>query len=417
MFTRKLLIGILLVLALVITGCTSPAFQTAAMPKPPDSVLEAFQTSIADRNNEFGFDLYARLIDGEENILISPASVAMALAMTYNGADAETQEAMARVLKIHDIDLDTLNRNNLALLYFLKTADPKVHLKIANSLWMREGFEFDPDFLERNEEFYLAGLKALDFSRDEAVDVINAWVEENTGGLIEDIIEPPIDPLTIMFLINAVYFQGTWTEQFSEEETRDMPFYPAAGGKASVPMMNRTGDYEYLETPDFQAIRLPYGEEERMAMYVFLPSQELGLEGFEKNLTFENWESWLGDFNKIEGNIQLPRFTVEYEETLNGVLKALGMEVAFDPSNANFYNMVPGTPPQNIYIAEVKHKTFIEVDEVGTEAAAATSVEMRLESMPLDFFHMTVDRPFFYAIHDRDTGAILFMGSVLDPDK
>ncbi|HHX77485.1 MAG TPA: serpin family protein [Firmicutes bacterium] len=412
---HKYLIVCFLVICLALSGCASSALNVAVMPKPPDSILNAFQKAVADCNNRFGFDLYAELVDGKDNLLISPASVALALAMTYNGSEAETKDAMARTLKIEGIDLDTLNRNNLALLYFLRTADPKVRLEIANSLWMRDGYEFDSEFLARNQEFYLAGLETLDFGRDDAADTINAWVEDNTHGLIDQIIEGPIHPLTIMFLINAVYFQGTWTDRFSKEATQERPFYKAGGGEVPVPMMNRTGDYDYLETPDFQAIRLPYGEEERMAMYVFLPAETLGLQGFEASLTFENWENWLTGFQKTEGNIQLPRFTLEYENSLKDTLKAMGMEIAFDPGKANFHNMVPGIPSQNIYIAEVKHKTFIKVDEVGTEAAAATSVEMRQESMPVNFFNMKVDRPFFYAIHDRDTGAILFMGSVQDP--
>jgi len=413
METRKRCIGFLLVFCLALTGCTM-TFQSPVMPKPADSVLEGFQPSIADLNNRFGFDLYARLLDGDKNLLISPASVAMALAMTYNGADAETREAMARVLQIQGIDLDTLNRNNLALLYFLRTADPKVRLDFANSIWMREGLSFDPDFLARNKEFYLAGLETLDFEREDAAGVINAWVKKNTRGLIEDIVKPPIKPLTIMFLINTIYFQGTWSEPFNKNATTDEPFHLGAGGTVTVPLMRRTGEYGYLETAGFQAVRLPYGEG-RMAMYVFLPSPELGLKGFEESLNWENWESWLSGFQKLSGTVRLPRFNLEYEAQLNGALTALGMGIAFDPDRANFNNMVAGVPPANIYIREVKHKTHIKLDEAGTEAAGATSVEMAFKSMPLEDFVMKVDRPFFYAIQDEETGAILFLGSVHDP--
>jgi serine protease inhibitor len=412
---KKSLLMAPLMIFLLLTGCVTPAFQTAVMPKPDDSILEAFQPSISDLNNRFGFDLYHALEDGTQNTLISPASVAMALAMTYNGADAETKEAMASVLHVEGIDLDTLNKNNLALLYFLKTADPKVRLEIANSIWLLEGMDFDPDFLQRNEDFYLAGAAELNFADPAAAGIMNAWVKENTQGLIEDIIEPPIDDDTIMFLINAVYFQGTWTEQFDKEATRDDVFYPATGASFNVPMMSQSGSYEYLETPEFQAVRLPYGKDKRMAMYVFLPQEEKDLAAFRAGLGYDQWQTWLGNFTETEGYVELPRFTVEYEETLNDVLKNLGMEIAFDAKRANFYKMVPGIPLLNIFIGEVKHKAFIQVDEVGTEAAAVTSVEMKVESAPMDTFSMRVNRPFFYAIQDSVTGSILFMGSVLDP--
>mgnify|MGYP001271816542 FL=1 len=378
-------------------------------------ITQASGPSVADSNNQFGFNLYNQLRNDSQNIMISPISMAMALHMTYNGADSGTKEAMAKALEVTGIDLDALNQKNKDLLQRLKAADSKVKLEIANSIWLREDMAFDQDFLKRNKDYYSAGAYNLDFGNTGAADTINNWVEENTKGLIKDIVDPPIDPLAIMFLINAVYFQGTWTEQFDEQATFEDIFYLASGDQAKAPMMNQSGAYDYFEAPDFQAIRLPYGKEKRMAMYVFLPDEDSSLADFHKELNYANWENWLSRFETKSGTIMLPRFSLEYEKSLKDALSELGMKIAFDPAGADFSRMVPADNSDDVYINDVRHKTFIEVDESGTEAAAVTSVEMRVTSMPLYDFNMKVDRPFFYAIHDSETGAILFMGSVSDP--
>ncbi len=378
-------------------------------------ITRALDLSLADSNNRFGFNLYNQLENSSQSILISPISVALALHMTYNGADAGTKEAMAKALQVTGIDLEALNQKNQDLLRCLKAADSKVKLEIANSIWLREDMAFDQDFLKRNKDYYSAGAYNLDFNDTGAADTINNWVEDSTKGLIKDIVDPPINLMTIMFLINAVYFQGTWTEQFDKQATFEDIFYLASGSQAKVPMMNQSGTYDYYEAPNFQAIRLPYGKEKRMAMYVFLPNENSSLADFHKGLNYANWENWLSRFETKTGAIMIPRFSLEYEKSLNDALSALGMKIAFDPGSADFSRMVPADNSDDIYISDVKHKTFIEVDESGTEAAAVTSVEMRVKGMPMYDFNMKVDRPFFYIIHDSETGAVLFMGSVSDP--
>lgn len=399
-----------------LTGCISsvsgvdPQFS-----KPDEAVLNAFDPDVARPFNQFGMELFAALFAAEkENTFISPTSIATALAMTYNGARQETKEAMARALGVEGVELKRLNENNLALLYLLQEADPEVKFNIANSLWMRAGVEFDPDFMERNEKHYNATLRDLDFNSPAAADIINQWVKERTGGLIEDIIEPPIDPQTILFLINAIYFQADWSEPFNRENTREDSFHLLQGETVSVPFMHRYGDLDYLEEEGFQAVRLPYGEG-RLAMYVFLPAQDTDLATLISNLDAEKWEQWQRGFQEAAGNFYLPRFSMEYEKTLNDVLKELGMDVAFDEGRADLFDMVTWEGSPRLYISEVKHKSFIEVDELGTEAAAATSVEIRLESAPAFHFEMKVNRPFFFLIHDHATGAIPFIGTVLEP--
>jgi serine protease inhibitor len=402
-----------------LAGCAEEADGTGMnIPEPDQEILDAFDEALADKSNEFGFELYRKLVTAEDNVMISPTSIYTALAMTINGAGGETLEAMAAVLGIEPESLERFNQNNLARLYKLQEADPDVIINIANSLWMKEGEDFDQDFVDRNQRYYNASARALDFATEESVDIINGWVNDRTDGLIEDIVEYPIDPQTILFLINAVYFQGDWTEPFDEELTNTDQFIGPEGEIPDVPFMNRNDEFAYMEEEGaFQAVRLPYGESERLAMYVFLPDEDSSLMEFATNLKMENWNRWREKFQTYQGNLQLPRFSMEYEETLNDVLKLIGMDVAFDPAKSDFYGMVTRNEGPRLYISEVKHKSFIEVDEKGTEAAAVTSVEIRVESAMMDFFDMNVNRPFFFLIHDRETNEVLFTGSVVDPTQ
>lgn len=407
---------LILMFTFILLGCGNELHNEVGISKPDEQVLEAFDTALVSSANEFGFELLNKLIEEDDNIFISPTSIFTALAMTYNGARGETKEAMAEVLRISDIELERLNENNLALIYLLMSADPSVKLQIANSLWMRAGIEFDKDFVERNEKYYNASVHELDFNNPKAADIINQWVNDNTNGLIEDIIEPPIDPYTILFLINAIYFQGDWSKAFDEDMTRDDTFFLPDGNIKNVPFMYSSDEFAYYEEESFQSLRIPYGDKERLAMYVFLPAQEITLKEFLVDFNMKQWEEIQRDYYPIEGTLQLPRFSMEYEKSLNDYLKAMGMEIAFEEGEADFLDMVTWEGKPNIYISEVKHKSYIDVHEKGTEAAAATSVEMRVESASILNFDMKVNRPFFFLIHDKETNAVLFMGTVVEPE-
>jgi serpin B len=341
----------------------------------------------------------------------------MALAMAYSGAAGDTKEAMAKTLKVQGLELERLNQNNLALGYLLTAADPKITLDIANSIWVRENFAFNRDFLETIKNDYQARAEALDFGDPKSADVINKWVSDQTKGQIDGIVTPPIDPNGIMFLINAVYFKGDWSSPFNRDQTTDQHFQTGDGQTVTVPMMHQSGTFDYMKTDGFEAVRLPYGEKEQVAMYLFLPQGDSGLEALTQQLNQDNWKAWQSLFEKKSGSVMLPRFTMKDERSLNKVLTDLGMGVAFDPGKADFSGMATADLDQKMFISEVKHKTFLQVDETGTEAAAATSVGISLTSMPVDDFELKFDRPFFYLIADRQTGAILFMGSVMDPTK
>lgn len=367
--------------------------------------------------SRFAFKLYKQVLKQgtAKNVFVSPSSVILALAMTYNGAEGETRQAMAHALEIEGLSLDEVNRAFADLQSMLGSADPKLQLKIANSLWAKKGVSLKVDFIQRSKEHYAAEVTNLDFENPTAPATINAWVRNNTDNRIEKVVDR-ISPDKILFLINAIYFKGQWRNRFEKAKTREEDFNLADGRQKKLPMMSQSGKYNYYKGKDFQAVSLPYGTG-RISMYVFLPDKSTTLDQFERNLTAENWETWMNSFREAPGEVMLPRFKIEYEVELNDALKALRMAEAFDPHRANFSGIAQLSQAERIYISEVKHKTFAEVNEEGTEAAAVTSVGMTVTSvqLPQENFVMKVDRPFFLAIRDNLTGAVLFMGSIVDP--
>jgi serpin B len=369
-------------------------------------------SKVVAANTKFGFKLYKEILkqDSNKNVFVSPTSVAIALSMTYNGASGETQQAMAKALELQGITLPTVNQANNALKASLETADPEVQLSIANSLWAKQGVTFKPDFMERNRQFYGAKVTELDFANAEATRTINNWVKENTRGKIDQVVDQ-LKPDDVLFLINAIYFKGNWTKKFDQNQTAERPFYLSNGTQKQHPMMSQSGKYRYYENETFQAVSLPYGKG-RLSLYVFLPRENNSLDAFQQQLAVENWQQWMNQFRMRNGSIQLPRFKFDYDIQLNNALKVLGMESAFS-DGADFSNMTSAS----VAINEVKHKTFVEVNEEGTEAAAVTSVGVALTSaqMPEEPFQMVVNRPFFCAIRDNQTGTVLFMGSLREP--
>ncbi|MEH1826992.1 MAG: serpin family protein [Nostoc sp.] len=405
-----------------VLGCSQvdsnkSALAQSSLPQPENPLQKKTvntDTKIVESSNKFGFKLFSEVLKndrGGNNIFISPSSVAIALAMTYNGASGSTQQAMAKTLELQGMNLPEINSSYAAALkQLLDNPDAKVQLKIANSLWANQDVSFAPDFLKRTQDFYQAKVSNLNFKDAATSHIINNWVKENTNGKITKIVER-IEPNQVLFLINAIYFKGSWSNEFDKKETAQYPFYITPGRRKQHSMMSQKGDYRYYENEQFQAVSLPYGKDGKFSFYIFLPQQNSSLKAFYKNLNVENWEKWMTQFNKQKGFIRLPRFKTEYDITLNDALKTLGMEEAFS-NKANFSGM-----GKNFAISQVKHKTFVEVNEEGTEAAAATSVgivttSLRQEPEP---FRMIVDRPFFCAIRDNQTGSLLFMGSIIEP--
>lgn len=401
--------GLVLLLALLLlVGCSQPLPPPEArLPDTPPGKPIAHAAEVGTYN-QFGFSLYHRLAGPQKNTLISPVSIGLALSMAYNGAAGDTRAAMAEALLVAGLDLTELNQANKVLLAELEASD--VTVAIANSLWLKKGISFLPSFVENNQNYYNAEVTELNFNSAKAAPTINQWVSDHTNKLIKEIVQGPLDPLAVAFLVNAVYFQGDWTDPFLATATRD-DYFLAPVGEQLVPFMHKTANFDYLETTDLQAVRLPYGKG-NMAMYIFLPTD---LASFQESLTQAQWTTWRTAFHSERGNLALPKFEFAYEQTLNTALTDLGMGIAFDSHKADFSNMAEHP---DIYINDVRHKSFIRVDEKGTEAAAVTSILCGTTSMPPPpTFTMKVDRPFFFMIHDQQTDAILFMGTVYDPSK
>jgi serpin B len=371
---------------------------------------------MAPAYSAFGFNLYREILKEQpgKNIFISPASVGFALAMTYNGAEGGTAEAMASVLGFAGRSREAVNGADSLLIRRTNEPLKGVELSVANSLWARQGLTFEKKFLGRNERSYGAEVRSIDFANPEAAAQINGWVAGKTKDKITEIVDR-IDAESILFLINAVYFKGAWTKEFDKSTTHEGDFHVPGGAVKKLPLMRQGGDYRYLRGDGFQAASLPYGGG-RMSMYVFLPDSLTGLDEFHAKLSAGAWDEWMKSFAVKNGQIVLPRFKLEFAAKLKEALISLGMGVAFDGAGANFRGMI-AHPGQNAYISDVAHKTFVEVNEEGTEAAAVTSVEMRLTSVsePEKPFEMIVDHPFFFAIRDNETGLILFMGSIVNP--
>ncbi len=400
----KLLIASIIAASLLAPSCTGRA-------EGDDPALDLSASA-----NRFGFDLYS-IIAAEsrgENIFISPLSISLALTMTYNGATGKTAAEMAEVLGVDGMELEEINISNGRLMTELGGEIEDVRLDIANSLWARDGFTFKKTFLERTTSHYKAEIRSLDFSSSSARETINGWVSEKTQGMITELLDRiPAD--AILYLVNTIYFKGGWAKEFDAEETREEDFHISADRTKRVPMMRRSDKFLYFEGADFKAVSLPYGEG-RVSMHLFLPDEDSSLEEFHKGLDAENWKNWMGSYSKKRGSVALPRFKTEYRKLLNGPLIDLGMAGAFHADEAAFDEMIE-TPLGNVAISRVIHQAVIEVDEKGTEAAAATAVEMKLTSVRIDEdpFVIVFDRPFFFAIRDNRTGSILFMGSIADP--
>lgn len=409
-------IGTLLLVGFMIFQSCGDTLVGVGDPKgelPRDLTINEMMVIEADQS--FSYELFRNTVDfdDEENIMISPLSVSMALSMTLNGAEGETFDVMRETLKMSGMNLDEVNDGYRSLIKLLVELDPEVKLRVANSIWHDDGFPVKQDFLERVKDAFGASVEELNFKDPASVDRVNAWVNSNTEGLIEKIIDEIPDDM-VMYLINVIYFKGNWLYQFDEEDTRLDDFFLENGETKQVDMMVQSDRFATYFSDSVHMIELPYGDS-LFSMTVLIPADERKpLNQFiSESVTADNLNSWRSNlrtsFQKIP--VHLPKFEMEYEIEYNDILKAMGMEIAFDEWNANFKGMAD-ISPQNLFISEVKHKTFIRVDEKGTEAAAVTSVGIMPTSMPQP---MIVNRPFVFIIHERESGTNLFMGKVMNP--
>lgn len=379
---------------------------------------KANNSELAKADNGFGFKLLKQLVHDQpaQNIFISPYSASTVLQMVGNGAAGQTKKEMKQVLEMEHLSQAEVNAANKSVAQILNGLDTNVVLLSANNaIWYRPGIVVNPDFVACNREFFDATVGPLDFGDPHAIGVIDQWASDNTHGKISRIADRIIDPRdTTLFLANAVYFNGKWAEPFKVRATRDLPFYLSDGSHKTIPMMTKTRTFSYMRGAGFQAVKLPY-RDESLSMYVFLPEPGSGPEQILTSMSGEAWQRVINSgLNEEQGTLVLPKFKFDYTVPLEQPLEALGMKTAFDRSRADF----SGIAPQRLCISAVLQKAFVEVKEEGTEAAAVTAIGVGAEAIempPPNSFEMIVDRPFWFLIKDNQTGIILFMGVLFDP--
>lgn len=419
-----MLLSVLLVMVLLsVAGCSegevAGLLQSDKPRETSPNIATVDLTDLVDGNSAFALDLYQAIREKDGNLFYSPYSISLALAMTYVGARNVTEEQMAATLhftlpedRLHpafnSLDLELASRGEGA-----EGKDEEgFRLNIVNEIWGQKDYEFRNEFLDVLAENYGAGLRLLDFvnTPEESRITINDWVSDQTEGRIEDLIpQGVIDALTRLVLTNAIYFNAAWLNPFNDDMTDNGVFYLLNGGEVTVPMMMQSESLGYTEGDGYQAVELPYDGRE-LSMVILLPDTG-EFEEFEGSLDADMVDTITHDLIYQEVALTMPKFEFESQFSLADTLAAMGMPVAFTGA-ADFSGM---TGNRDLYIAEVLHKAFISVDEAGTEAAAATAVVMNLTAAPGEPISVALDRPFIFLIRDIETGAILFVGRVVNP--
>jgi serpin B len=380
---------------------------------PPQNLPPTLETKMKTSQNNFAFSLFKQVIEKEkkeENVFVSPLSVSMALSMAINGAEGKTEREMLNALEFSGFSVNQVNMAYQNLINLLSTRDKTVEVNIANSIWYRDNFDVKKVFLGTNKLYYDAEVKALDFKDPQSEKMINNWVSEKTNGKINKVVGK-IPPAMVMYIINAIYFNGSWTEEFDKELTTEKEFYKIDGSTIPCQMMKQTRKFKYMETDDLQAVEIYYGDRS-YSMTILLPKEKAGIDKLVSQFNQESWTEWKRRFRSKKGTLELPKFKLEYKIKLKEILADMGMKSAFSSSEANFSSLSDDA----IWIDEVLHKTFVRVDEAGTEAAAVTSVAMATGFDPSAPFEMIADHPFLFAIREVDSGALLFIGKVMEPE-
>ena len=367
--------------------------------------------ALVTADNSFGLTLLQTLAqeNPNTNMAVSPTSAAMALQITYNGAAGTTQTAMAQTLQLGALSVSQLNDDNAALLAALLNPDPKVTLTVANSLWvMQSSNSVSATFMSTDQTYYGAEIGDLAGAPAD----VNAWGSAQTNGLITQILPPGFNLAhTVAIVANVVYFKGAWEYAFDPTQTKAAPFTLADGTQTSVNMMSQaSAPFPVFFGTNFAAASLPYGQG-RLSMIVVLPNTGVDFDTFISTLTVADIQSWVGQMAAVPAlNFSLPRFSTSFAMNLVPTLTTLGMGVAFDPTAADFSNLFAGA-----YISGVQHDTVVQVDETGTVAAGSTTVVISTSAVPTPV-NLEINHPFFYAIRDNQTGALLFAGVMMNPN-
>lgn len=404
---KNILILLILISPLLLIQCSD----TSTNPNTIENLTQV-QKKVVESSDLFGVKLFKQInsIEGDSNIFISPLSVTMALGMTLNGAGSTTYEAMQSTLEFKGLSKEDINLAYRGLIDLLSDMDSKVLFQIANSIWYRNSMVFENEFLETNKKYFDAEVEGLDFGDPNSVKIINNWVNDNTNGKIPKILES-IPAEAVMYLINAIYFKGTWKYEFDPNDTMTDNFYLVNGEIANCEMMNMSNNFNYYSNTDYQILDLPYGDGS-FSMTIILPNTNKSIGDIIHILEPQHWADILQNLTEREGTIAMPKIELSYEIKLNDVLKSLGMEVAFEPFRADFTNLYR---PGGCYISKVKHKTYVKINEEGTEAAAATIVQIDRLSAGNTGFYMKMDHPFIFMIREKKSGTILFIGKIMNP--
>ena len=381
------------------------------------SAEEGRMSSLVEGNSQFAVDLYGKLRNQPGNLFFSPSSISTALAMTYAGARGETAEQMARVLHF-PAPTGQASRSLRWLHAALRPVaeKPGYRLNVANRLWGQQGYHFLPDFLAVTRDFFHAELAEVDFigHTELARETINEWVEKQTQDKIKDLVTRGVlTPLSRLVLTNAIYFKGDWTRPFPKAATGDEIFHVSSDKTTTTPLMHKTDDFKFAAVDGLKALELPYGNGD-LSTVVLLPDEIDGLSALEQKLSYEGLTRWTNGLQKRKVQVFLPRFKLTSEFSLSTVLAAMGMPLAFDEKRADFTGISTQEP---LYISAVLHKAFVDVNEEGTEAAAATGVVIatRAAMIPREPLLFRADHPFLFLIVDNRTKSILFLGRVVDP--
>jgi len=401
----------ILAMAILVMACTkNPEIQKITNLTPTEK-----SAKIIAADNQFGFEIFQKVnaSPGEpKNTMISPMSISLALAMVYNGTNGNTKKQIEDMLHKSGLTPDDINQSYKELVSGLSSHDPKVELAISNAIFYRNSFSVKNDFITTNQNYYQAEVAGLDFTKTkETLNKVNGWVNTKTNGKIDKIIEQ-VNPEDVMYILNAIYFNGEWKYRFDPKETTDMPFSKEDNQVIQVPTMTIENPYNYYNNQTFQMLEMPYGSG-KYSMLIFLPASGKNTNHVISSLTAENVNEWISKMTEQKKKVYLPKFEFKFDDSLVDELKVLGMTEAFNDAKANLSGI---SDAAKLVISEVMHKSYIKVDERGTEAAAVTGITIGVTSIGPDN-SFRVDHPFVFAIREKDTKAILFIGKVMNPKQ
>jgi len=380
---------------------------------PKAILLTAAAPEAIQSSNDFGIELFRKVAETDpKNLMLSPLSASTALTMLLNGCGGDTYDQLKGTLKYpSEMTIGEINEAYKSLVDQLLIADPMVKLTLANAIFYRNGFTVKPPFLSAMNNDFRSTIEGLDFAAPSALTTINKWASDNTAGKIPKVLNE-ISDNAVMFLMNALYFKGDWSYQFDKSATEDRPFHPDGGTTANVSTMKSEVGAKIVSGNNYKAVEMPYGRT-NFTMIVIVPEETLTT--FYASFTSGGWNSITSGFDGADEYgkliVYMPKFKFSYEKYLNDQLQTMGMVDAFIPNQAD----LSGISDQSIFVSFVKQNTFVEVDEVGTEAAAVTTIGIELTSMPPKPTQFVIDKSFIFAIRERTTNTLLFIGQVINP--